>query len=76
MAAFHSYLTIASCTTIPAQIKRNPATKDINSSFDKKQMPSQTRVEDPLVYRQGPATTWRWSPKAATLPRLPLEAGS
>jgi hypothetical protein len=43
MAAFHSCLTVAGCTTIPAQIKRNPATKDIKSSSDKKQTPNQTR---------------------------------
>jgi starvation-inducible outer membrane lipoprotein len=36
MAAFHSCLTVASCTTIPARIKHNPATKDIKSSSDMK----------------------------------------
>jgi hypothetical protein len=37
MAAFHSFLIIASCTTIPARITRDPATKVIKSSPDKKQ---------------------------------------
>jgi hypothetical protein len=36
-AAFRSCLTVASCTTILARITRNPATKVIKSSLDKKQ---------------------------------------
>jgi hypothetical protein len=39
-------LTVASCTTIPARIKRNPATKDVKSSSDKKQTPNQTRARE------------------------------
>jgi hypothetical protein len=37
MAALRSCLTVASCTTIPARITRDPATKVIKSSPDKKQ---------------------------------------
>jgi hypothetical protein len=37
MEAFRSYLTVASCTTIPARITRDPVTKVIKSSPDKKQ---------------------------------------
>jgi hypothetical protein len=37
MVAFHSCLTVASCTTIPARITRDPATKVIKSSPNKKQ---------------------------------------
>jgi hypothetical protein len=37
MAAFRSCLTVASCTTIPMQITRDPATKVIKSSLKKKQ---------------------------------------
>jgi starvation-inducible outer membrane lipoprotein len=37
MATFHSCLTVASCTTIPARVKRTPATKNIESSSDMKQ---------------------------------------
>jgi hypothetical protein len=37
MVAFRSCLIVASCTTIPARITRDPATKVIKSSPDKEQ---------------------------------------
>jgi hypothetical protein len=37
MAAFRPCLAVASCTTIPARIMRDPATKVIKSSPEKKQ---------------------------------------
>jgi hypothetical protein len=44
MVAFRSYLTVTSCTTIPVRIKRNPATKNIESSPDMKQVSNQSRA--------------------------------
>jgi hypothetical protein len=41
---FRSCLTITSCATIPAQITRDPATKVIKSSLDKKQTLNQKRT--------------------------------
>jgi hypothetical protein len=69
-------LTIASCTTIHVRITRDPAAKVIKSSPVKEQALNQTRTGDRPAYPRGPTTTWRWSPAAATLPRVPLEAGS
>jgi hypothetical protein len=44
MAAFHSCLTVARCTTILVRIKHTPATKNIESSPDMKQTPNQSRA--------------------------------
>jgi hypothetical protein len=41
---FRSFLIVASCTTIPAQITRDPAPKVFKSGPDKEQALSQTRT--------------------------------
>jgi hypothetical protein len=56
IAAFHSCLTVASCTTIPTQIRHAPAFTTDESGPDKEQAPNQTRSGgDHPTYHQDPA---------------------